>query len=68
MLILSRRVGESIMIGKDITVTLVSVRGRHASVGVTAPREIAVNREEVHERIKLEGLGSSYADYRSRRT
>lgn len=48
MLILMRREGESIMIGDDITVTVLGVQGRQVRLGITAPRHIEVNREEIH--------------------
>lgn len=49
MLILTRRTGESILIGSDIKVTLISLRGRYASVGVRAPKDVLVDREEVRK-------------------
>ena len=54
MLILTRRVGESLMIGDEVTVTLLSVKGNQVRVGVNAPRHIAVHREEIYERLKRE--------------
>ena len=54
MLILTRRVGESVVIGGDVTVTVLGVKGNQARLGVNAPRDIAVNREEIHERIERE--------------
>lgn len=54
MLILTRRVGESIMIGGNIVVTLLGVNGNQARVGITAPKEIPVHREEIAERIRKE--------------
>ena len=54
MLILTRRVGESVVIGEDVTVTVLGVKGNQTRLGVIAPREIAVHREEIHERIKRE--------------
>jgi carbon storage regulator len=55
MLILTRRVGETFIIGDDIVVTVCGVYGNAVRLGVTAPREVAVHRKEVYERIKLEG-------------
>ena len=54
MLILTRRVGETVMIGDDITVTVLGVKRNQVRVVVNAPKEVAVHREEIHERIKLE--------------
>lgn len=57
MLILTRRVGESVVIGGDVTVTVLGVKGNQARLGVNAPRDVAVHREEIHERIKREQGG-----------
>ena len=54
MLILTRRVGESVVIGADVTVTVLGVKGNQARLGVDAPRDTAVHREEIYERIKRE--------------
>lgn len=54
MLILTRRVGETLMVGDDVTVTVLGVKGNQVRIGVNAPKEVAVHREEIYERIKRE--------------
>ena len=56
MLILTRRVGETVVIGDDITVTVLGVKGGQVRIGVNAPKEVAVHREEIYERVKREQL------------
>ncbi len=57
MLILTRRVGETLMIGDEVTVTVLGVKGNQVRIGVNAPRDVAVHREEIYERIKREQAG-----------
>jgi carbon storage regulator len=52
MLILTRRVGETIHIGNDTTVTVLGVKGNQVRVGINAPKEVTVHREEIYERIR----------------
>ena len=61
MLILTRRIGETVMIGSDITVTVLGVKGNQVRVGVNAPKNVAVHREEIYERIRREQAGEERA-------
>jgi len=54
MLILTRRVGETVTIGDDVTVTVLGVKGNQVRVGISAPKTVAVHREEIYERIRRE--------------
>ena len=54
MLILTRRVGETLVIGDDVNVTVLGVRGNQVRLGVNAPKEVAVHREEIYQRIQKE--------------
>tara|TARA_B110000908_G_C9827327_1_gene259805 strand:+ start:290 stop:490 length:201 start_codon:yes stop_codon:yes gene_type:complete len=54
MLILTRRVNEKLIIGDNITLTVLSVRGNQVRIGVDAPKDVGVNREEIHARIQAE--------------
>lgn len=66
MLILTRRVGETVIIGNDVDVTVLGVKGNQVRLGVKAPREVTVHREEIFERICKEqqnGNGNGAADH-----
>ena len=54
MLILTRRMGETLMIGNDVTVTILAVKGNQVRLGVSAPKDVAVHREEIYERVQKE--------------
>ncbi len=68
MLILTRRVGETLMIGDEVTVTVLGVKGNQVRLGINAPRDVAVHREEIYQRIQGDedvetpGDGSDDAD------
>ena len=54
MLILTRRAGETVMVGSDITITVLGVKGNQVRIGINAPKDVAVHREEIYERIQSE--------------
>ena len=57
MLILTRRVGETLMIGDQVTVTVLGVKGNQVRIGINAPKDLAVHREEIYPRIRREQEG-----------
>ena len=59
MLILTRRVGETVVIGDEVQVTVLGVKGNQVRLGVTAPRDVSVHRSEIYERIKKEQAGEA---------
>ena len=65
MLILTRRIGESVMIGDDIKISVLGVKGNQIRIGVSAPREVAVHREEIFQRIQEEQTEQSLKVARS---
>jgi carbon storage regulator len=62
MLILTRRVGEAVVIDEEVTVTVLGVKGNQVRIGVNAPKSVSVHREEILERIKSERAASGSVD------
>lgn len=65
MLILTRRVGETLMVGDDVSVTVLGVKGNQVRIGVNAPKEVSVHREEIYQRIQKEKL-QKLAEYEAK--
>lgn len=65
MLILTRRIGESVFIGEEVRMTVLGVRGTQVRIGINAPKDVPVHREEIYYRIKneQEGPGNQYAEH-----
>ena len=62
MLILTRRVGETLVIGDEVTVTVLGVKGNQVRIGVNAPKEVSVHRQEIYDRIKQEQADAGDSD------
>jgi carbon storage regulator len=59
MLILTRRVGETLMIGDEVSVTVLGVKGNQVRLGITAPKDVGVHREEIYQKIGRESAGNA---------
>ena len=65
MLILTRRVGETVMIGDNVSVSIVGLKGGQIRIGISAPKDVTVHRKEIYERIRRAAASSTH-DIRSR--
>ncbi len=65
MLILTRRVGETLIIGDNVSVTVLGVKGNQVRLGVNAPKDVSVHREEIYQRIQQEKNGEAGCDDQS---
>jgi carbon storage regulator len=54
MLILTRRIGETLMVGDEVTITVLGVKGNQVRIGINAPKDLAVHREEIYDKIQRE--------------
>lgn len=58
MLVLTRRPGESIIVGQDIVITVIEIKGGQVRIGIDAPREVQVHREEIYEQVRQENIAA----------
>jgi carbon storage regulator len=68
MLILTRRTGETVMIGNEVTLTVLGVKGNQVRIGINAPKSVPVHREEIYERIKRELAGDANGNVQEEQT